>query len=78
MRPRTCLAFTVLTMCRAWYALERGAVVSKPQAAAWAQEALDPRWKPLIQWALLHRDDWQPGDMAETLRFLRYTIDAHC
>ncbi len=78
MRPCKYQAFTVLTMCRTWYVLERGAVVSKPQAARWAQEALATRWTPLIRWALLHRDDPQPGDMEETLRFLRYTIDAHC
>jgi len=78
MRPRQYQAFTVLTMCRAWYVLDRGAVISKPQAATWAQEALAPQWKPLIHWALLHRDDPQEGDMTETLRFLRYTIDAHC
>jgi len=78
MRPRMYQAFTVLTMCRTWYVLERGAVVSKLRAAAWAQEALDPHWKPLIRWAILHRDDPQAGDMEETVRFLRYTIDAHC
>jgi len=78
MRPRKYQAFTVLTMCRVWYVLERGIVVSKPRAATWAQEALDPHWKPLIRWAILHRDDPQPGDMKEVLRFLRYTIDTHC
>lgn len=77
MRPRKYQAFTILTMCRAWYALEQGAVVSKPQAAEWAQRALDPQWKGLIQQALAWRDDPRPDDMTATLRFLRYTIDMH-
>ena len=46
------LSFIALTMCRALYALERGEVVSKPAAAAWALAALDARWQPLIERSL--------------------------
>jgi hypothetical protein len=46
------LAFIALTMCRALYALEYGAVVSKPAAGRWALTALDERWHPLIERSL--------------------------
>jgi hypothetical protein len=68
-------AFAILTMCRALYTLERGEVVSKPVAAAWAREALGPRWAPLIERALAWRPDHRPDDAAETLRFIRHTIE---
>jgi predicted nucleotidyltransferase len=78
MRPRKYQAFTVLTMCRAWYVLKKGAIGSKLQAAAWAQKELAPQWKPLIKRALLQRADPQTDDMTETLSFLRYTVEALC
>lgn len=80
MRQRKYQAFTVLTMCRVWYALEQGAVASKSQAAEWAQAALDPQWKGLIQQALAWRGDLHTNNMTmtETLRFLRHTIGSHC
>ncbi len=75
MRPAKYQAFVVLTMCRALYALERGEVITKPRAAAWALEALDPKWVPLIRWALTHRLDPAPGDLESTLAFLRFSVD---
>jgi len=76
MRPRKNQAFTILTMCRAWHVLKKGTIVSKPQAAAWAQKELASQWKPLIKRALLWRADPQIDDMTETLSFLRATIEA--
>ena len=75
LRARHYQAFAILTMCRALYTLERGEVVSKPVAAAWAREALGAHWAPLIERALAWRPDHRPGDVAETLRFIRYTIE---
>src|SRR5438105_7327825 len=74
LRTRHYQAFAILTMCRALYTLERGEVVSKPVAAAWAREALGTRWAPLIERALAWRPDHRSDDVAETLRFIRYTI----
>ncbi|HUS14498.1 MAG TPA: aminoglycoside adenylyltransferase domain-containing protein [Chloroflexia bacterium] len=45
-------AYVIPTLCRMLYTLEHGTVVSKPVAARWAMEALDPRWRPLIAWAM--------------------------
>jgi ribosomal protein S18 acetylase RimI-like enzyme len=67
-------AYAVLTMCRALYLLEHGAVASKPVAARWAQASLDARWAALIAQA----EAWQPGTptahVDETLAFIRYTL----
>ncbi len=51
--------YAVLTMCRARYAIARGAIVSKPAAARWASAALPERWHTLIQQAAA----WQPGNV---------------
>ena len=45
-------AYAVLTMCRALYTLETGAVASKPVAARWAQAALGEPRAVLIERAL--------------------------
>ena len=70
--------YAVLTMCRILYTLDSGAVVSKPLAARWAQEALDGRWVGLIERALAWRKDRRnaaPGDdVKETLDLIRYTL----
>jgi len=67
-------AFTVLTMCRALYALEHGEVVTKPRAAAWAMASLDHRWVPLISDALANRSNPERRELTVTLEFLRWTI----
>jgi Domain of unknown function (DUF4111) len=52
--------FVVLSYCRMLHSLQTGAVESKRAGAMWAMEALDCRWRPLIQHALEAR----PGDAA--------------
>ncbi len=42
----------VLMLCRIAYAHNHRSLCSKTQAGVWAAEALDARWKPLIQTAL--------------------------
>jgi len=81
LQGRALHAFAVLTMCRALYSLHhQGSPVSKPVAAAWALQTLDPRWQALIEQALVIRQ--QPHDegdvdiLPETLEFIRFTIDA--
>jgi len=53
LRPRDYQAFAILTMCRVLYTVERGEIASKPVAAMWACAALDLRWVPLIERALV-------------------------
>jgi predicted nucleotidyltransferase len=78
MKPRKYQAFTVLTLCRMLYAMDTGRVATKPQAAAWAMQNLDPKWKPLIDWALAHRADATEGAMDDTLAFLRFVVESGC
>ncbi len=67
-------AYTVLSMCRILYTMRHGAILSKPAAARWALNTLDPQWAGLIKLAL----DWQPGQemkrLAKTLEFIHYTL----
>jgi hypothetical protein len=69
-------AYAILTMCRMRYTMQHGAIISKPAAARWAQDHLDPRWHGLIARALT----WQPPQsldtLQETLRFIRHTLRA--
>ena len=68
-------AYAAFTMCRALYTLQHGAVVSKPVAARWAQAALGERWAALIERAVAWPRDPQPDRLAETLDFIRYTLE---
>jgi hypothetical protein len=80
LRRRGYQAYTVLTMCRVLYTLQRGAIVSKPVAARWARETLDARWSPLIERALAWRKDQQDvlgNDIAETQALIQHTL-ARC
>ena len=71
--PRDYQAFAVLTLCRALYTLHLGMVSSKPKAAAWAQEVY-PRWKSMIERALLWRSQHEKDDVTETKTFLREAL----
>lgn len=73
-RPRHLQAYGVLTMCRCQYTIVTGAVASKPVAAAWAKQAL-PQWAHLIDQALGWRYDTDPGDVTETMAFIRAIVE---
>ncbi len=65
-------AFAVLTMCRALRLVGTGDMVSKPEAARWALEAVDARWHPAIRQAMA----WKPGLPAPTVDDVRAMIMA--
>jgi hypothetical protein len=67
-------AYAALTMCRALYTLEHGAIASKPVAARWARATLGERRAALIERALAWRPGTQLDALDETLEFIRYTI----
>jgi hypothetical protein len=75
LQTREYQAFAVLTMCRALYTLEEGAIVSKPTAARWARQALGARWVGLIERALAWREEDGVNDLRETLDFIRYALE---
>jgi hypothetical protein len=68
------LVYIALTMCRALYGLEYGAVVSKPAAGRWALATLDVRWHPLIERSLRWELDEATKD--EMIAFVRYVTTA--
>lgn len=78
MRPRKYQAFVVLTMCRALHAMETGALITKPAAAAWALRALAREWHPAIRRALATRGDPSPDaamdELPATLAILGFAI----
>ena len=64
--------------------LHSGTISSKPAAARWAQEALDSRWRDLIQRALEQRPypslrvrlPADAVDFKRTLDFIAYALEA--
>jgi Domain of unknown function (DUF4111)/beta-1,4-mannooligosaccharide phosphorylase len=77
LRPRNYQAFSVLTMCRDLYVLERGTLVSKTAAATWAARRLGPPWEALVERALAWRGDERPDDrqLPETMRFVAHAVE---
>ena len=75
------VAYTVLTMCRALYAVRNGDQVSKKQAARWVQGEF-PEWSDLIADALVWREtknEERPSEevcvkMTEFVNFVRGEI----
>jgi predicted nucleotidyltransferase len=69
-------AYAVLTMCRALCLLATGEVMTKPEAAAWAQRGpyLWP-WRSLIRAAIAYPSGRQSDSKAVTLDFIRFALE---
>lgn len=71
-------SFFVLSLCRVLYTLKHGEIIPKLVAAEWGKQNLDPRWSPLIERALLGRQnpglEAEPADIHETLDMMRYVL----
>jgi predicted nucleotidyltransferase len=78
IRARGYQSYCVLSLCRMLYTLRTGKILSKPRAAEWAMENLDTRWNPLIERALIGRQnsdlDADMDDLNETLEMMKYTV----
>ncbi len=80
MHKRKGQAYSILTMCRALYAIKNGEQVSKQQAAKWAMKEL-PEWSGLIQNAIEWRKTKDEGQVdhettfPETKKFVLFVID---
>jgi hypothetical protein len=72
-------SYTVLTLCRTFYTLEYGVIVSKQVAAWWAQKTLGEPWAALIErsWAGRYNPQAKASheDVNGTLDFIRYTLE---
>jgi hypothetical protein len=66
--------YAVVTMCRILYTSEHGVVVPKSVATRWAQDTLDERWGPLIEWYCRGRSGSESDKLNEILEFIRYTL----
>jgi predicted nucleotidyltransferase len=71
-------SYCVLTLCRMLYTLKHGQIFSKPAAANWALENLDPKWGLLIERALIGRQtpnlEADPEDINDTLSMMQYVL----
>ena len=78
IKKRGYQSYCVLTLCRMSYTLQHAGILSKPQAAKWALENMDPEWKPLIERALTGRQnsnlDADPEDIKRTLAMMQYVL----
>ena len=78
LKSRGYQSFCVLSFCRMLYTLQNKAVLSKQMAAKWAMETLDARWKPLIERAVIGRQnpdlESSAEDINETLEMMRYIV----
>jgi predicted nucleotidyltransferase len=70
-------AYIVLTVCRILYTMEHGEVVSKREAAKWAQENMHDRWQPLIEraWRGRQSPSGPMEDANETIAFIRQIVE---
>ena len=71
-------SYCVLSLCRMLYTLQDKAILSKPDAAQWALHTLDDRWKPLIERAIIGRQNAnlraEIEDIYETLEMMRFVL----
>ena len=67
-------AYAVLTMCRSLYTLQQGGMLSKTAAARWARQALDEKWRGLVDWAEAWPED-QGDRLDDVLELVRYTVE---
>lgn len=66
-------AYAILTMCRSLHALEHGTIVSKPEAARWAQQEFNGRWQQTIEQALTMQTGQEEFDLFdEAVAFIQF------
>lgn len=78
LRQRVNQTFVVLTLCRLLYTLELGTVASKPGAAKWALQMLNPCWAELIECAISPQRggaEISEREEDETVALIHYTVD---
>lgn len=78
IKPRGYQSYIVLSLCRMLYTLQRGAIVSKFEAAKWALKALNDKWFSLIERAITGRQnaglEVEIEDLSKTLDFIHFTM----
>lgn len=67
--------FAILTMCRTLYSLKTGKIASKIDAAQWAMQHLDAKWKNLIELAIAWEPSQEINKLEESQHFVRYVLN---
>jgi predicted nucleotidyltransferase len=71
--------YAVLTLCRILHTHERGTIVSKEDAAKWAQEKLEEPWSSLVTraWTARHHPEIKasPDEIKLTQDFIRFALE---
>jgi predicted nucleotidyltransferase len=67
-------AYAILSMCRALYTLQHGALISKPASASWALDTMGSKWLPIISEAMQWRRGQSMNRLKDTLDFIRFVI----
>jgi len=75
LKPPGHQPFVVLTNCRALYTMKTGTVATKTVSARWALKALESEWTDLIRAAMEWHYGKPTGDIENTLRMMRYTLE---
>jgi hypothetical protein len=76
-----CQRYLVINFCRELFTLVTGTVDSKRAALDWARDALDPRWRPLLDQVIADRaafdpaESPRPGSVAAAFEFAAYATD---
>jgi Domain of unknown function (DUF4111) len=65
--------FGVLSLCRSLYTLRTGEITGKAPAAQWALGELDPRWRPLVERAVIR---YEEGDLSGSDPLLKKEAEA--
>ncbi|MCM1988231.1 aminoglycoside adenylyltransferase domain-containing protein [Oceanirhabdus seepicola] len=73
LEEREYQVYAILTMCRILNMFKYGNVVSKKNAAEWAQNAFNNRWEVLIEKALRWKNDLPFDNLEETLEIIKFT-----
>lgn len=67
--------FAILTMCRTLYSLETGNIASKMEAAQWAIDRLEPKWKELVVCAITCQPGQELNKGEEAKQFVKWIVD---
>lgn len=76
LQSREYQAYAALSMCRALYTLQTGAVASKQDSAAWAKQTLAEQFHGLIDQALAWPEGDQRDRLEDTLDLIRLVVEA--
>lgn len=67
--------YAILTLCRIMYAVEKGKIGSKQEAAGWVIENFGDRWRDVVDLALKWKRGDSFGQVGDVLSMIKYVGD---